>query len=337
MITEPGIYPGLPMSEYLAIPALSAGIACTLVDRCPRAAWFDSYLNPIGVAPAELTDTPPREDDDTEASDRGSVAHSVLLERSLDLVAVIDPRLYPTESTGNIPKGWTNGAIKAARDAARASGRIPMLAAKFAKLRSMVNVADSFLASLEISQPAVHEMFLPSGGAATELTMVWRDEEYDVLCKMRSDKINRQRDVVVDYKTTGASVSPDEIGRFMAANGNYVSAAWYRRGLRALCGVEDIEYLFLCQEVKAPYLCSLMGTGPAEFAYGERKVVAALQTWSECLALNRWPGYPATVCYAELPAWEAAKWEEKEIERYAATSSMMTTTPNDGVDYGSQA
>lgn len=317
------------MAEYLAIPALSAGVARAVVERCPRAGWFESFLNPLGAAID--ADAPEREDDDTEASDRGSVAHSVLLERSFDLVAVIDPRDYPTiKKDGNTtPKGWTNGAIKAARDAARATGRVPMLTAKFAKLKSMVSVADSYLASLAITQPAIHEMFLPSGEADTELTVVWLDEEYGVLCKMRCDKVNKQRDVVCDYKTTAASVAPDDIGRFMASNGNYVSAAWYRRGLRAIFGVEEVAYLFLFQEVKPPYLCSLMGTDPAAFAYGERKVIAGLQTWRACMDSNNWPGFPNTVCYAEIPPWESAKWEEKEIAAYGST-------PNDGIEYWRQ-
>ena len=77
-ILEPGVYPDLPMADYLAIPALSAGIVRTLLDRCPRAAWHESWLNPQ------------RARYDTAATDIGTVAHAVLLEGSDDCVEVIE-------------------------------------------------------------------------------------------------------------------------------------------------------------------------------------------------------------------------------------------------------
>jgi hypothetical protein len=43
---KPGIYPGLSMAEYLAMPALSASLLQTMLEECPAAAWFDSWLNP---------------------------------------------------------------------------------------------------------------------------------------------------------------------------------------------------------------------------------------------------------------------------------------------------
>ena len=66
-VRAPGIYPGLPMAEYLAIPALSAGILRTLVDRCPRAAWYESWLNPERAR----TDSP--------ATDLGTVARPMAM------------------------------------------------------------------------------------------------------------------------------------------------------------------------------------------------------------------------------------------------------------------
>ena len=47
---KPGTYPGLPMAEYLAAPAVSASIVKTIISECPRAAWFESWLNPVPVA-----------------------------------------------------------------------------------------------------------------------------------------------------------------------------------------------------------------------------------------------------------------------------------------------
>ena len=56
--------------------------------------------------------------------DAGTVAHAILLEGNSDVVTIIDPTNHPAEKTGNIPDGWTNKSIRAARDSARASGKL---------------------------------------------------------------------------------------------------------------------------------------------------------------------------------------------------------------------
>ena len=56
----PGIRPGLAMAEYLAAPAVSASLVKKILDECPAAAWFSSYLNPNP------------ETDDSSVADRGT-------------------------------------------------------------------------------------------------------------------------------------------------------------------------------------------------------------------------------------------------------------------------
>lgn len=296
-ILEPGVYPDLPMADYLAIPALSAGIVRTLLDRCPRAAWHESWLNPQ------------RARYDTAATDIGTVAHAVLLEGSDDCVEVIDPKDHPAEKTGAIPDGWTNKSIRAARDVARAAGKIPLLAADYDRVRAMVNAARGYLDSVAEHEPAVAEAFTLDR-AETELTMVWR--EGDTLCKLRADKMTRDRALICDYKTSGVSVEPDRWGRTQLVGlGYYLSAAWYRRGVRALTGKEP-AYAFLAQEVDPPHLCALVGVSPDAFALGDEKIAAGLAEWQRCVAAGAWPAYPPRIAYPELPVWESTRWAERQ-------------------------
>ncbi len=308
---KPGIYPGLPMAEYLAIDALSATPARILLDQCPRAGWFASKMNP------EL------ERDEADVFDIGTVAHSGFLEDSFDGCMVIDPKDYPTKSTGNIPKGWTNNEIKAARDSARAAGKTPLLVKHFDAVSNMVGEARVFVRSLKDTEPAIYGALTPGGGDV-ELTMVWQ-EANGLLCKLRADCISADRAVVVDYKTAGTSVEPSRFARSHLVNmGYYFNAAWYRRGINALCGVVP-TYVFLAQETAPPYLCSLPGLDPETVALGDEKVNAALKQWGDCVASGKWPGYPARVCFPPLPVYERMKWDERVI---------ITA---DGVDYASQA
>lgn len=286
------------MAEYLALPAVSHSIIQALVEECPAAAWWQSWLNPR------------RELDASSESDAGTIAHQILLENSEAGVAVIDPIDHPAEKTGAIPVGWTNKSIKAARDLARASGQTPVLAPQMAQIRAMVDVAREYLATLKETEPAVYEAFLPGAGTS-ELTLLW--EEDGVACRMRPDRMATDYRLIMNYKTTATSVEPDRWGRSqLIGAGHYIGASWYRRGIRALFGVE-CDYVYLVQSTEAPYLCSLVGVAPAVFELGEQKCKIGLQAWRQCVARNFWPSYPRRVVYPELPVWEWQRWEDRQV------------------------
>lgn len=298
---KPGVYAGLPMAEYLKMPAVSASLLKATVDACPRAAWHWSWLNPH----------PPVDNGDA-ATSAGTVAHSILLEGSTDCVAVIDPQDHPNEKGGGFASGWTNKSIKAAKAAAIAAGKVPVLPDEMRKIKAMVDAAREFIESLRATEPAIWAAFQPSGGES-ELTIVWDDG--GTLCRIRPDRISTDRRIIVDYKTGGTSAEPDTWGRAqMVRMGYYTSAAFYRRGAQAAFGVTP-DYIFLVQEQEAPYLCSLVGIDPAGCALGERRIARALRTWKACASANSWPGYPTRVCYVEIPQWEHSRDEAIEVAR----------------------
>jgi hypothetical protein len=304
MILEPGIYPGLPMAEYLAQPCASSSLIQTVIAECPRAAWHRSWLNP--KPPAWSSGA---------AQDAGTIAHSILLEGgSTAMVEVIDPTLYPTRTTGHIPDGWTNKEIRAARDYAIAAGKIPVFPGTMRTIGAMVEAALAFLDSLKQSPDelarAVHAAFQPGGGES-ELTMVW-DDASGVRCRIRPDRASTDRRLLVDYKTGGTTAEPDTWGRTqMVKMGYYVGGAFYRRGVKALCSVTP-DYVFFVQEQEAPFLCSLVGIDRIGLDVGARKVARGLATWAACAKSGVWPAYPTSVCYPELPTWELARWENIE-------------------------
>lgn len=304
----PGVYADLDMPSYLAIKAVNAGLLTTLLTECPRKAWFESVFNP---------EPPPA--DDTEESDIGTVAHAILLEGSAACVEVIDPLDHPAEKTGAIPAGFTNKSIRAARDLVRLAGKIPILKPKFAAIEAMVSSANQFIGSLRASEPAIWRAFQPEGGNS-EIVLCWEDAVGGILCKARCDRLSADRGVIVNVKTTSASVEPDRFGR-VALPDHYVSGSFYVRGAYACFGIEP-AHVYLCIEQKPPHLCSLIGLDPAWLDLGNQKVKAGLRQWQECVASGVFPGYPPRVCYPELPAWEIPKWEEKQID--------------DGIAYGSQ-
>jgi PDDEXK-like uncharacterized protein DUF3799 len=310
MTPAPGIYPALPMAEYLAMHAVSASILQAMIEQCPQAAWFQSWLNPHPLVAAG--GTPQR---------AGTICHSLVLEGGdMSKVEVIDPNDYPTKSSGNIPDGWTNKDIKAARDRAIFDGKTPVLKPQFAIITMMVESALTFIESLRDTEPAVWELFQPGGGDS-EATMVW--DEGGVLCRARPDRFSKNRRLMGDYKTTLRLAEPDSWGRTqLVGMGYYTAAAHYRRGARALTG-ETPDYVYLVQEQQPPFLCSLVGIEPKGYELGAHKNAYALELWRQCAKANRWPGYPPRVAYPEIPSWEAARWEGRAWSKSETETSVM--------------
>ena len=292
---------GVPMADYLAMPAVSASLLKVIVNECPRMAWYQSWLNPKRPA-----------DDATKASDAGTIAHGILLEGSTANVEVIDPEDHPAEKTGAIPQGFTNKSIKAARDVAILAGRTPVLKDDFANIEAMVPEARRFLnEEVKAKEPAIWAAFQPGGGDS-ELTITWDDGP--TACRIRPDRISTDRELICDYKTTKTSAEPDRWGRTqMVGMGYYTSAAFYHRGIVATFNVAP-AYAFLVQEQDPPFLCSLVGVDPHGFDLGAAKIAYGLALWQACAKSGKWPGYPGRVCYPEIPQWEDSRWEEREAQ-----------------------
>lgn len=289
------------MAEYLAIKAVSAGVLRTLIEECPAAAWFQSAFNP---------EPPPA--DDTDASDAGTIIHSILLEGSTDCCVVVDPAEYPgLTKPHNIPDGWTNKPIKEARDAIRALNKIPVLKKDWAKIAAAVVSVQRYIESLKDTEWATWGAFQPDGGVSEEtIEFNWNDTP----CKIRPDRRAHGSRLLIDVKTTLTSAEPDRWGRSQLYGGGYdLSAAFYRLGTMRATGVTPI-YKFLVVSQEAPYLCSLCECDPAGLELAERKVKWALAEWDHCVRAGRFPGYPNRTAYIAPPGWAEAAWLEREIQ-----------------------
>lgn len=297
-MTSAGLFTGISMPAYLKMKALSASILNAIDQRCPQAAWHESWLNEH------------RDDEEmTKEQGVGVVAHSVLLEGSTDCVRVINPEDH-AGTRGGIPKGWTNDSIRAARDLAIADGKIPVFPAKMVEIERMVAAARVFLDSVRPKQRAIWEAMQPGGGES-EVVITWADDVDGTPCKIRPDRISLDRRIMVNYKTTLASAEPAGWYRRQATSMGFPLAnAFYRRGVRSALGIESEEF-WLVQEQEAPYLCSLVGLPPMGLDAAELRMLKALQTWAACFKANRWAGYPADVAYPEIPPWEISRAEQE--------------------------
>lgn len=284
-----GLHPDVPMDEYLADPAeqpsLSASIANALLTQSP---YHALYAHPRLECPRYASD----DDDSTQASNIGSVAHAILLEGDDSIMQVIDADTFRSK------------VAREARDAALAEGRYPVLATRVADVRNMADVARSYIARSQIAG------VLDEGDP--ELTMVWQDDR-DIWCRARPDWLTADRGFLLHLKTTAGSAQPDQWIRSQLGSMGYdLAYAFYASGAAILIGRQP-ESAFLVQEQWPPYCCSLIGLAPMYMDLAEQKRRRALALWARYLTRppTEWPAYPAQIAYAEPKPWNLTDFEER--------------------------
>lgn len=273
----------LPAGDYHADPceqpSLSSSIAHILCTRSPAHAWAaHPKLNP---------NYQPRED---PRFDVGTAAHAIMLEQDNAIVIVN-------------ADDWRKKDAQEARDLARAQGKIPLLAKTFEEVGEMLIAVTRQLTDHH-ARPALFQDGL------AEQTLIW-DEPGDVVCRARLDWLRDDRATIDDLKTTTRSASPDSYARQLFGVGGDIQAAFYLRGVQELYGATP-EFRWVVVETSPPYALSVISPGPDILSIGAKKVAYAINLWRQCLATDDWPGYPQDICYAELPAFEEARWLERE-------------------------
>ena len=290
MITAPGVYT-MDAATYHADPCPDPSLSCSIakmlcLDSAAHAQHAHPRLNPQAI------------EDHDEKFDIGTAAHALLLE-GRDAIAVIDAKDYRTN------------AAKDARDAAYAAGQTPLLIGRWTDVQAMVAATRAQLAAYTDGAAAMFTNGKP------EQTVIWK-EDGDVWCRARLDWLRFDARTlsapaaIDDFKTTSASANPETWTRSLFFAGTDVQAAWYRRGVKAVTGV-DAVFRFAVQETYAPYALSVVSLGPDALMLAEKKILYALEAWRAARKKNEWTGYPRRTCYATLPMAHEAWWLEREM------------------------
>jgi hypothetical protein len=291
---NPGYYQNIPASRYHAdpceAPSLSSSIAHLLLRESPRKAWH-SHPRLNGAF---------QEEQDAKF-DLGTCVHAVLLEDDSSRIEVIDPEQYPSKN-GSIPEGWTNTNIRAARDAARAAGKTPLLKRHYGAVQAMVMAAKEFIAKSEISEYWFD--------AESEVTGICQDK--GVWLRARFDRIAKSRRVIMDYKST-TDASPDTFSRQIIRMGHHRQDAFYRRVARIL-GSQKPEFVFVAQSIEPPHECSLHGCDPALREIADAEIERAIGIWRDCMRTKVWPSYDGRIHWTVPTTWQMNEHELRIAE-----------------------
>lgn len=297
-ITEPGIYT-MPMAAYLAdpcpAPALSGGLAHTLLSASPLHAWTaHPRLNPGFVV-----------DPPTPQQEEGTALHALILENE-DLTVPVDA------------PDWKSKAAQEARAAARQAGKVAILKSRHAEIAS---IAEDVRHQLRYHDDAADCL----SAGKPEQTMIWRDGPSWV--RNRVDWLDDDpAGWLTDIKTVATTAEPGAFGRRLVDSGYAVSAALYLMGARAL-GRRPAGYRWLVIEREPPHAISVVAMAPDLMDLAERQAMRALAIWRECMRGDMWPAYPPQTCWIEAPAWASMRWEEREERDQAAQRRTAKPRP----------
>ena len=224
MLTEPGVYDGIPDHEYhgglvKGGSLSSTGIRKLLPPSCPALYrhWAD---NPPEPKPS---------------FDLGHAAHKLVLGVGPALALVDRDR-------------WDTKDAKAEVAAVRARGGVPLHPADWAAVAAMA-------AQLR-AHPLAGHLFDPDRGGQAEQTYVWADPDTGVMCRARPDwtPATGGRLVLVDYKTSADLPTTESFERTSWKWHYEVQAAHYLAGARALgLGEDDAAFVFVMQHKTPPY------------------------------------------------------------------------------------
>ncbi len=305
-LPEPGFWE-IDAPEYHDDPApepsLSNSIGQVLLERCPRAAWWQHpRLNPNHV----------REED--ARMDRGTVAHTLLLGRGASF-SVIEADDYRSK------------AAQMERDALRAAGRTPILHKHHEAASAMAIEARKQLKDIEGGVHAFNPEFgdIELCGLARDPVGCWTRTLIDFYGSKVPDGV-----VCWDYKTTAGTANPILLGGKMDDHFAF-QAAFQERiivTLKPALGGR-IKWRFLVQENEPPYLCSVVEPSSAARTIAHKQVAAAVAIWKACIERNVWPGYSRSTVPIGGAVWKETAWINREINDemvgLAAHDPFLTT------------
>jgi|TARA_R110000796_G_scaffold129256_2_gene244971 hypothetical protein len=290
-------YLGDPMPE----PSMTSSIVRELIATAPRKVWEgNKRLNPK----AESTQK--------TIFDLGTAAHK-LFTGSGEPIVVIDAKAFQSNDA------------KAQRDAAYAAGKTPILIGNMPRVKAMAAAAlEQFSENPDIGPFLRGE----KGELLREATIMWVED--GVMHRCRPDFYSAEHNVIIHYKTTGVSIAPNDLAKYAAGAGWYLTAAHYGAGAKFLAGRAPKQF-FAVQETDAPHLCVVAELDATFIAAAHMRRTRSMMIWGRCIHNNTWPGFPSRTVKLECP-----EWLERNLTADKDAENEATKAGKDLLDYAQQ-
>ena len=275
----PGIYPGMPESEYRPMDAMNW--STLKLSRRSLAHMQHSLRNPRRPSPEMIF---------------GTRAHEHLLEPDVyesryvvmpDLTeGIVDPKTGKPYAKPRASKVYREAVAEWELENA---GRETIDEADDLAIRSMAHKVRSEPEARGIAEAPQREVVVVA-------------ELLGVVCKGKLDGLDAAAGVVWDYKTA-KTAEPEPFKNDAWRLGYFGQAAFYV-DLVAARGCDVREFRIVAQEKEAPYEIAVYRIGPDELAIGRSLYESLLSRYSCAKAARTFPGYgDGAVINLVPPAW----------------------------------
>lgn len=315
-ITEPGIYPSIPLPIYHG--DLCDGVSAShsslerIFTKSPLHFWDKFYGNP---------DHEP--DDPTQAMNLGRASHHLFLgERNFQKEYIRRPERYLGEKwQGNrtVCKDWVADKQKAG-------------------LTILTPEQIDSIARMKVALE--HEPMIKAGllSGRIEQSFIWIDAETGIWMKARPDAVPSDGDFA-DLKVV-ADISEEGLERSIAEYGYHRQGALILEGASKLMGLplkfrgpgegEGMSHSLVFVESKRPHAVEIVTLRPPDLQRGMDENRAARRLLRRCLDADHWPGPSGEqkdARYLGLSPWRAERnaYRVKQIEAMLAIPAPERT------------
>lgn len=279
-VEAPKVVDGLSAEAYHAdkTSISSTGLRALLAPGCPAQFKYDRD-NP----------QPPKRE-----FDLGNAVHTAVLGEGHDIVIVDYPDYKKLDA-------------RAARDAAYAEGKVPLLPKEKQQVDAMAKAIRE--------HPLAGPLFAPGTGVA-ERSLYWTDPATGVRCRVRPDWLKEMPGLTlaVDFKTT-KDANPEAVSRAIRDYSYHQQDAMYVDGIWAVLKPADVRFIFVFQSKTAPYLVTVRELTDQDRDIGRARNERALRLYADCVANDTWPDWTGPV--TEIPQIGMPTWETlRQAEEY---------------------
>jgi hypothetical protein len=275
MITEAGIFPGMPEAVYHADPVVMGSLSSTAIRRVIT-------HSPLHALDYILNGRP-----DTDAFEWGRALHREFLGTGQDF-EVYTGLIMKGERKGQPVASWSTGPAQEWRAKVRAAGRIPLLPHQHAEIKEAVRQLRAHPYVRKLMRRVVEY----------ELTAVGQDPQTGLWIRGRLDfapLLDGSVPIILgDYKSKGRSAS---VGACQFTTWDYrydMQAVHMIRALQwagAPVDPLDTPFVLIFQEAARPYAVTVVELDVPWMKRALDDHDRALQTWADCLASHRFPAY----------------------------------------------
>lgn len=275
MIDAPGMFFDMDCDDYFA-------------DPCPEPSISNSGIGVLlNQSPLHFACRHPRLNGGVDvctanaAMHRGSVVHRLALGAGKDY-AIIDADSFRTKEA------------KAAREAAEAEGKCPILAGKFEEAQEQARIVREHLEEMLLGAD-----FLP------EVVIAWQIETKHgaVWARAMIDAWVPSLKLAVDLKSS-TNASAAHATNKMAREGYDTQAAWYSHGLGHLLGEHGkVRFAYLFTENDAPHASQGFELDEAWLSSAWDLCEEGVDLFARCMKAGKWPGYPRQPQLLSPPDW----------------------------------